>query len=118
MTDDHTAKIRALNDQARKQIMIPIFGDAVPCKAFYTQGIQALGPEAMVIIAAQVRDFDSFSEDNDPYGEHDFGSINYDGEKIFWKIDYYDPDCRKGSIDPSNTEETMRVLTIMLATEY
>jgi hypothetical protein len=27
---------------------------------------------------------------NDPYGEHDFGSFELAGEKFFWKIDYYD----------------------------
>jgi len=34
--------------------------------------------------------FDSFTPDNDPYGEHDFGTIDWQEEKIFWKIDYYD----------------------------
>ena len=37
---------------------------------------------------AMVSHFDAFTPDNDPYGEHDFGSIDLDGEKLFWKIDY------------------------------
>ena len=30
-------------------------------------------------------------EDNDPHGEHDFGDLDLDGEKLFGKIDCYDP---------------------------
>jgi hypothetical protein len=40
--------------------------------------------------AEQVAAFDSFNEDNDPHREHDFGSFDYDGQRIFWRIDYYD----------------------------
>jgi hypothetical protein len=31
-------------------------------------------------------------EDNDPHGEHDFGAFEHEGQRIFWKIDYYAPD--------------------------
>ncbi len=79
-----------------------------------TRGIQAMVDVLGVIEA--VRGYADFNEDNDPYGEHDFGSFDWHGEKVFWKIDYYDqmletwhsplsPDCN-------------RVLTIMLAEEY
>lgn len=63
-----------------------------------------------------VRDFSDFNEDNDPYGEHDFGSFKVDGQKLFWKIDYYDSEHR-GYCDPL-ANECRRVLTIMLAEEY
>jgi hypothetical protein len=69
-------------------------------------------------IIDQVRQFTAFAEDNDPYGEHDFGAIDHAGEKIFWKIDYYDLDLQCGSEDPSDQAVTARVLTIMLASEY
>ena len=62
--------------------------------------------------------FDSFTEDNDPYGEHDFGSIDCLGKKLFWKIDCYAPNMESGSPDPTDTKQTVRVLTIMLANEY
>jgi hypothetical protein len=56
--------------------------------------------------------------DNDPFEEHDFGSFEHDGERIFWKIDYYDRSLTKGSGAPSDPAQTRRVLTIMLASEY
>ena len=62
--------------------------------------------------------FDDFGEANDPHGEHDFGAFELDGEKLFWKFDYYDLQGRFGSEDPSKPTKTLRVLTIMLASEY
>jgi len=44
--------------------------------------------------------------------------LTYEGEKIFWKIDYYDRALKYGSEDPADPEQTTRVLTIMLASEY
>jgi len=32
--------------------------------------------------------YESFSPDNDPYGEHDFGSFQLDSLTLFWKIDF------------------------------
>jgi len=83
-----------------------------------TRGIADLSPEDQVHIFDRVRCFDNFTEDNDPYGEHDFGAFDYHGRKIFWKIDYYAPDMKHGSEDPADAAQTVRVLTIMLAEEY
>ncbi|MFZ2836393.1 MAG: DUF3768 domain-containing protein [Candidatus Saccharimonadales bacterium] len=63
-----------------------------------------------------VRCFDSFNEDNDPYGEHDFGRVELDGEVLFWKIDYFNEGL-SGWCDPLNLN-CRRVLTVMLAEEY
>ena len=84
-------------------------------------GIAALPPETQICIWADVAKFNSFSEDNDPHGERDFGAFTIEGvpEKIFWKIDYYaDKSCTTGSEDPADPKQTFRVLTIMLASEY
>lgn len=65
----------------------------------------------------QVANFKHFTTDNDPHGEHDFGSFELVGRKFFWQIDY-DKECRAGSEDPADPDKTSRVLTIMLASEY
>lgn len=63
-----------------------------------------------------IESFDRFNGDNDPYGEHDFGSLAWEGQKIFWKIDYYDQDLKYGR-DPLD-EDCRRIMTVMLASEY
>ena len=67
-------------------------------------------------LLVKVGEFDSFSEDNDPYREHDFGSLEYEGEKIFWKIDYYDQKVEHWT-DPLDPK-CRRILTLMLAEDY
>lgn len=79
-----------------------------------TSGVQAM-PNVFGLVNA-IRAFNKFTEDNDPYGEHDFGSLMWHGEKVFWKIDYYDQALEYG-IDPL-APECRRVMTIMLAGEY
>jgi hypothetical protein len=87
-------------------------------RVILTQGITFLSDEDREEVITKVRAFDDFSEDNDPYGEHDFGAIEHKGDKIFWKIDYYDPTMTQGSEDPADPTKTRRVLTIMFANEY
>ena len=66
----------------------------------------------------KVRRFDQFTQDNDPYGEHDFGMIEHKGQKFFWKFDYYDRNMEFGSPEPSDAQQTTRVLTVFLSEEY
>jgi hypothetical protein len=112
MTPDtrELTRIAFLNDNFRKTF--------IGGKTYLTRGIAALPEQDQADIMEKVRTFDAFTEDNDPYREHDFGAFDHNGRKIFWKIDYYDPSMKFGSEDPANHEITARVLTIMLAEEY
>ena len=83
-----------------------------------TQGIRSNTPEDIKEIITQVRTFDTFDENNDPYGERDFGAFDYKGRKVFWKIDYYDREFLYLSPDVSNPRLTNKVLTVMYAEEY
>ena len=118
MTDDKTATIREQNDVCRQQILAPQWMRAYPCTAVHTQGIEAFSDDERYEIYQTVARFSDFTEGNDPHQEHDFGAFDFQGKKLFWKIDYYDPDMERGSEDPSDPKQTMRVLTIMLASEY
>ena len=108
---DRTKTIANLNDQTRKYM--GVFGQAV-----MAPGIAEMSDLDKNAILDLVGKFDDFTEDNDPYGEHDFGSFGYNGKTIFWKIDYYNPTMDGGSEDPANPQQTKRVLTIMLSHEY
>jgi hypothetical protein len=83
-----------------------------------TAGLQSKGEDTLASIFKAVACFDLFTEDNDPHGEHDFGAIDVEGDKIYWKIDYFDLEMQAHSPDKANEALTHRVLTVMLASEY
>lgn len=108
---EYTIMVRQLNDLHRA--LLPISTTVV------TRGVAHLSENDFFLLMRAVRDFKEFSEDNDPHGEHDFGSIEMGGSKFFWKIDYYAKgDYTQGSDDPSDPEKTSRVLTVMHSYEY
>lgn len=83
-----------------------------------TAGVQARGAAFRLDVVEAVRTFTGFTRYNDPHLEHDFGSFIVRGERVFWKIDYYDLTLTCGSEAPEDPTITTRVLTIMLASEY
>jgi|SRR5579872_4433110 len=109
MPEQATA-IAALNDKFRKTL--------TGGKVMLTRGVSELGSTAVGDLLLEVRTFRRFTEENDPHGEHDFGAVDYDGQKVFWKIDYYDLSLTFHSEDAADPAKTVRVLTIMLASEY
>jgi hypothetical protein len=108
--DTRKARIAKLNDMVRWTLQ----GGRV----LITPGIQSEGEEFVASVLAAVRSFDNFHRDNDPHGEHDFGSLSVEGIQIFFKFDYYNPSLDGGSKDPADPTKTTRVLTIMLPEEY
>ena len=112
MSSNHerSAAIARLNDQLRKtgrggQILI-------------TQGVSRLHCFDPKELAAALAACNGFETGNDPYGEHDFCTFEVFGAKLMWKIDYYDRNLEFGSEDPADPHVTVRVLTVMLASEY
>lgn len=99
------AEIARLNDRFRGMCL----------DVLYTAGIRD-GIMDLVGLSVAIENYNQFIEDNDPYGEHDFGSLMFENKKIFWKIDYYDKELRLwcNPLSP----DCRRVLTIMLAEEY
>ena len=103
-------KIAVLNDAFRRS-----FSGG---KVVMTAGVAALPDMVKANALLEVARFDRFTPDNDPHGEHDFGSFDLCGRKFFFKIAYYDLNVEFGSDDPGDPAKTTRVLTIMLAEEY
>lgn len=106
----NTDRIRELNDAFRSTFR----GGRV----VLTSSVDELPPMVKAEALHKVATFSEFTADNDPYGEHDFGSFELVSRKFFWKIDYYDQDCQYGSEDPADPSKTTRVLTLMLAEDY
>ena len=112
------ARVAAQNDAFRRALA----PGAAPCplagRAVLTQGIAARGPTfagaALLAVAAD----ETFTTDNDPYGHRDFGAVEVEGVRVWWRIDLYDADERFGSERPEDPAATVRVLTILLPEEW
>lgn len=112
---DKTRTIRELNDMFRQE------DSSVPGQILITRGLIDLLEEQQTPLAYLkhiVSEYDTFTDDNDPHGEHDFGAFEFLENRCFWKIDYYDPTLKWSADDPTDIQKTVRVLTIMLASEY
>ena len=124
---EQAARLARLNDLARSAM-------GVACTAVATVGFQSLPEADQSRVRELIETFDAFTEDNDPHGERDFGTIYQLGdgrwtterpqvrdderERVFWKLDCYDRELKFGSEDAANPAITRRVLTIMLSDEY
>ena len=106
-----TAMIAQLNDQFRR-------GDRTLGIFNATASVASLPPDRLAALTKAIADFDDFTPDNNPYGEHDLGFIELDGDRYIWKIDYLDRDLKYLSRDPADPRLTTRVLMIMFANEY
>lgn len=114
MTTIETAElspIAQLNDRFRQ-------GDYFLGRVHTTQIVNGLSSQDQQDLFRLVRTFDDFTEDNDPWKEHDYGRIEFKDEQYLWKIDYFALDLMHGSEDPSNPAVTIRVLTLMHSSEY
>jgi len=116
---DRAAKIAEQNDLFRTTWGAD---PSVQGQIVVTQGVSALSVIVQMRIMGAVKAFATFTEDNDPYGDHTFGAfeVTDEGEVLllFWKIDLYDTDYTFGSDTPEDTAVTRRVLTIMQRREY
>jgi Protein of unknown function (DUF3768) len=102
-------RIRDLNDRFRRTF---------EGGGLLSQAVSSLPGGDVERLIKLVKEFEVFTSDNDPHGEHDFGAIELNGERYFWKIDYYDLQRQLGSPDPAHPMVTVRKLTIMRADEY
>jgi hypothetical protein len=110
-SENHSKQVRRLNDQFR-------------CAGIgrgsltLTAGVHERGSTFAWAAIATMRAFHAFDQDNDPYGEHDFGAFTVNDDQLFFKIDYFDLNLEYHSPDAADPALTHRVLTIMLASEY
>jgi hypothetical protein len=100
-------RVRLLNDNFRTTFM----GGRIVT----TAGVAELPLDAKAHVLLQVQRFADFNADNDPHGEHDFGSFEIGGVSYFFKIDLYEePDVK----DSDGESLVTRVLTIGFLDEY
>lgn len=110
--DAQKAKIRELNDLCRTAM-------GVTARVTMSEGITAEFDEAARSrLRERVELFDDFTPANDPWQEHDYGSFDFEGTRVYFKIDYFAKGSNYLSPDPSSSALTRRELTIALSSEY
>lgn len=118
MIELHGLTLAEQNDALRAQFAGAIDDQA---RAVVTRGIQAMfgsADDSNELILA-VRNFTDFNKDNDPHEMHDFFVFDFQGKKAMFKIDYYsDSELTYGSNNPADPNQTYRVMTVMLSSEY
>lgn len=123
---DHTSEIAALNDAARA-------GSLLTAKTVLTRALADMlagddpdpGTRQLNLLMGQralrrLINETPIDPGNDPHGERDFGTVEYQGHKIFWKVDVYSNDgtFAWGSETPWDALQSFRVVTIMLAGDW
>lgn len=111
-----TERIARLNDRARS-------GFDSSARIVFTRGcLDAFcsgDTSARLLTQAQlIAAIRRYRFDEDAWGERDFGRLTFEGQTIFFKIDYYDTNLKLGSDEPADAFVTARLVTIMLASEY
>lgn len=76
------------NDKFRKSLV-------TGGRTYMTAGVNGKDPEFVAKTLAKVIAFNDFNADNKPHRNHDFGSYELEGEKLFWKIDSYERELVK-----------------------
>lgn len=124
--DTRTAEIARLNDAARA-------GTLPTSRIVFTRGLADLlggdsdDPASRQIslmlgqrALCQLINTAAIEPGNDPHGERDFGAVEYQGHKVFWKIDTYDNDgtFSWGSETPWDADKSFRLVTILLAMDW
>lgn len=123
---DRTAEIAALNDAARA-------GSLVTSKTVFTRALADIlagededpGTRQLKLMMGQralrrLINETPIDSGNDPHGERDFGVVEHQGQKIFWKVDVYanDGTFAWGSEVPWDAQQSFRVVTVMLASDW
>ena len=110
-----TEQIRALNDQLRTTLKgsLVILSDRT-C---------SLPTEQQARIVYLLRNYDAFTEQTDPDGEHRQGAFRVEGSTVKWYINYYKKYLGRrkqntAPLDPSNPFLTTRILAVCVAGEY
>ncbi len=86
-------------------------------KVVLSPGVANLATRDDVVRAVMAQDPNNGPK-HDPTGRNEFGVVNLNNVRYFWKIDYYDRSYTVMSPDPADPLITKRVLTILRADEW
>lgn len=107
------------NDAFRTSVTASVKAPGVPPgKLVMTAGIAAQTDEFRAALIGALIAFDAFDADSDPYGLHEMGVLEIEGERVWFKFDLYDENYENGAETPTDPKRTRRVLTLLFPSEY
>ena len=119
------ARIAAQNDTFRRRIGSVVAGAFHPGGAelrgrvFATAAVAARGRPFVLSCLRAVAGVTDFPPEDDPDGLRDFGAVEVEGARVWWKIDFYSDDRLEwGSERPDDPARTYRVLTILFPEDW
>lgn len=117
MPSSSLERIALLNDRCRHGLdptaSIVVTRNCLAARAGAGGGPGSIVAQAQLLAA--IRRY-AFQPGDGP--ERDFGAFDFRGQRVLFKIDYYDAALEFGSAEPADAAVTRRVLTIMLASDY
>ncbi len=94
-------------------------GEVLRGRLVCTAAVAAMGQSFVVATCIAVAGQSSFSEEDDPDGYHDFGAVEVEGRRVWWKIDLFsDEELRWGAERLDDPSRTVRVLTILFPEDW
>lgn len=103
MTITPPSPVGLRNDEIRQQ---GLFGPGQDSLLIITPGIAELGNTAIDQLIVKLMQFDAWDQGNDPYGDRDFGTLTWEGQKVFFKF------------DPHESDPQARIITLLRPSEY
>lgn len=93
-------------------------GGFVPGKMVWTASFEAREADFKRAALKAIGEIEEFAAENDPARFHEFGAVEIDGETVWFKVDYFDKTYEWGAEDPSDLQNTCRVMTIMFPSDW
>ena len=118
-------RIAAQNDAFRRRMGSIVAGAFHPGGAdlrgrvFATAAVAARGRPFVLACLRAVAGVTVFPPEDDPDGLRDFGAVEVEGTRVWWKVDLYSDDRLEwGSERPDDPARTYRVLTLLFPEDW
>ena len=117
------ALVAEQNDRFRRALPSLPPGTAAPDglrgRVLLTRAVAERGPLFPLLCLLEIAGHETFDPEDDPEGRHDFGAVEVEGERVWFKIDLYSDEAMEwGSEHPDDPALTYRVLTVMLPSDW
>ena len=113
------------NDRFRRQVcsialgLGPARDGGLPGQVVFTRAVAARGPLFPLLCLLEIARHETFDPEDDPDGQHDFGEVEVEGQRVWFKVDLYADEAMEwGSERPDDPARTYRVMTVMLPSDW